>query len=249
MPLLASPLLGEEQLLLSAKCPETRDTTLGSAFIFLYFFKKAPKFYGFQEASEKPKRRFCTPCKARPRPTRRRQAVPAALCPRPPGTRENRTAAGGCPALNAPTRLGRGFKALVSRCSAGGTERRPEDARGPRAPGHRPRSACQAGGRPRAPGPRRGSESRRGRKRRGAVPAGPGFGAAFWLGGRPAPPSPAVQGGPGSNAHCAPSRKRPLDRGRQAGLYETNRAGGRLLTPAAGGRGAAAVSLFLVSNS
>lgn len=61
----------------------------------------------------------------------------------------------------------------------------------------------------------------------------PSFGAAFCLGHCPQPNFPLwfgeAQGGHtlAATPHSAPSRKRPLDRGRQAGLYDTDGAGGQ----------------------
>lgn len=73
----------------------------------------------------------------------------------------------------------------------------------------------------------RGGSGRSSGSRRG-WPEGhgsPSFGAAFWLGAaHPAVPSGAGRPrrlAPGRDARSAPSRKRPLDRGRQAGLYDT----------------------------
>lgn len=138
------------------------------------------------------------------------------------------------------------------------------DTTSPRTPGHRPWLEWPRGGRPRGPGPWTRLHEQVWQETLRAVPAGPGFGAAFWLGGRPHPRLPLwcgeAQGrlAPGSNAHSVPSRKRPLDRGRQAGLYETNGTGwparaAHYSLQQAGGRGAGqgghCVSLLLVSNS
>lgn len=157
---------------------------------------------------------------------------------------------GGCPAPNAPAGLGRGFKALVSRCSAGSAERGRKGAHAPpgaRAPGGR-------GGPP--PGSGRGPASRCRGNRRGAVPAGPGFGAAFWLGGAaPTPPSPVVRGRPAAGSPPAASPTAPP---RENGLWiegdklDFMKPTGRPTTHFGGGRGAgraAAVFRFLVSNS
>lgn len=123
------------------------------------------------------------------------------------------------------------------------------DTRSPRTPGHRPRPGRQADGRPRGSGPwTRLHEQVQQETLRGCAHR-PRLWCSILVGGPPPPRLPLwcgeAQGGltPGSNAHSAPSRKRPLDRGRQAGLYETNGTGwptraANYSLQQAGGRGA-----------
>lgn len=145
-----------------------------------------------------------------------------------------------------------GFKALVSRL---GRQRGATQKARTRA-AHGPRGGCpQPKLRPAAPPT--GARTPEGRA------CQPRLWCSILVGGRPHPafPSslgrPRVGSPPAATPRSAPSRKRPLDRGRQAGLYDTN---GRAVVPAAAlltqqtragarGRAAAVVSLFLVLNS
>lgn len=218
---------------------ERLDTTLRIGFIFLYFLKKAPKFYGFQEASEKRKCHFCTLFVKQDLDAH--AGRPQLLCPQHAGPRgprgPHRRAAGSTRTCGARM----GFKALVSTARPAAQS----DTRSPRATRWPPREFQAGGSTSRCADPPR------------AAPTGPGFGAAFQLGAALIPPSPLVWGGPG-RAH--PWQQRPAAPPRENGLWiegdklhfmtltGERRAGRRrpryLLSRRAGAQGRAAAVVF-----
>jgi len=180
----------------------------------LYFFKKAPKLYGFQEASEKPKCHFCTPCKARPRHTHRCQAFPGC------STLRQRGPSGGAQEDHTPTRAARpwtrlqGWDRALRRLSpAGPPAAWSTDTRSPRTPGHRPRPECQAGGRPRGSGtldtaPRAGVAG----NPAGLCPPAQALVQHFGLGGLPHPVFPHDAGRPRAGSPRQQRPQHPLEK-------------------------------------
>lgn len=166
-------------------------------------------FYGFQEASEKRKCHFCTLFVKQDLDAH--AGCPQLLCPQHAGPRGPRgphqRAAGSTRTCGARM----GFKALVStaRPAAQSDTRSPQATRWP----------------PRVPGRRLHEQVCR-------PPAGCAHRPRLWcsisVGGRSHPAFPFGLGRPRAGSplaatpRSAPSRKRPLDRGRQAALYDTN---------------------------
>lgn len=180
----------------------------------------------------------------------RRRPTCSARSSQPQGT--TGTAPMGLPAPHTPAGLRRALRRL-SPGSAGSAERHEE-------PAHAPPTGLEVA----APSP---SSGRRLRRQVPRTPEGRACRPRLWcsilVGGRPHPAFPSSLGRPkagsppAASPRSAPSRKRPLDRGRQAGLYDTN---GRAAVLAAAlltqqtragaqGRATAVVSFFLVLNS